>query len=364
MQMRFSFVGDLDFNDMSAKVPFFREIKGDNPGVSLNLVSIESKSNRAFCEMAGFKNDVLKFKDENKNEIEIPWSERFDENAIKKVPQYMKRVITVGDARHEFISDWDMITFIRDHVDELKGKKYQLVGQVKPNEYKGKIQNRFSVQNLFEVRDEEKKKEFKVTGEFFFNKDSIDTADFAKEAKIYINGWTLEYLDKDHPSVYLSKQLVFDCSKLDFDNENHVAILNYKLKQIGCAYENGKITIPKLKKNKYYKIAVICKYINGQEQIEFSEKDLNDNQRMAISLGISKLEDFKPNAIYGDRVQIFKLVNFDLRGDYADGCVEESDFDEEQIYTPSEEETVDQAFSEDSMNAPEEATDDTESLFD
>ena len=363
--MRFNFVVEVSYNGLDAKVPYMRELKGDNPGRSFNIIGIESKSNRAFIEMTGFKNDVISTIDNNNEKIEIAWEDRQKENVLKNVANYKKHVITLNDGRYEYISDFDYVNFVIDHIDELKGKRYQITGQTKPNEYKGKISDKFVVNNMYEVTDDSKKNELKLTGDFYFNKESIDAADFAKERKIYINGWELCYLNKKHPSVYISKQLVFDCGKLNLEDEKHVAILNYKLKQLGCGFENGKVVIPKLKKGKYYKIAVVCKYLNGQETIEFTEKDLTENQKMAIELGIASLEDFKPKgAIYGDRVQIYKLVNFDLRDEYKDGCIEVTDFDESMIYVPTQNEDVDTAFESDAMNPPEEDTDSAEALFD
>ena len=361
--MRFSFIGELDYNSESSKVPYLREITG---GLALSLISIEAKNNRAFVEMSGFKNDPIKTKDNDGEDIEIAWDDRFDEDSLKKVASYRKHVITVEDVRKEFISELDFIGFVRDNIADLKGKRFQITGQTRVNEYKGKITDRFRIQSMYEV-DDSKKNELRLNGDFFFNKESIDTADFAKERKIYLNGWTFEYVNKEVKNRFVAKQLVFDCSKLNFEDEKHIAILNYKLKQIGCAYEDGKIATPKLKKNKYYKIEVICKYLNGQETVEFSEKDLTENQKQAVQLGLASLDDFRPKGqIYGARVEVYKLVNFDLRGDYVDGCIEAEDFSEDLIYTPSENESVSEAFKEDAMNPPEEETteDDSESLFD
>lgn len=355
--MRFSFIGEVDYNSLDSKVPYYRVIDGKAKGHSLSLTSIEAKNNRAFVEMAGFKNDPIKTTNTDNEAIEIAWDDRLDEDSVKKVASYRKHVITLNEQRHKFISEYDFISFVKDHVDDIKGKRYQITGQVAKNEYKGKISDRFRIGSMYEITDDNKKNAFLITGDFFFNKDSIDLADWAKEKKIYLNGWTEEYIDKEHPNVMIARQLVFDCSKINFEEERHVQILSYRLKQIGLALDDDHKVVSKLKKNKYYKIAVVCRYVNGTETADFTEKDLNENQREAISLGIASLEDFRPaGAIYGDRVTILKLKDFDLRGDYANGSVE-AEFDEDNIYTPTENESVDKAFAEDAMNAPEEEDD-------
>ena len=64
--MRISFIGKIEANDESSKVPFYRTIEGKAKGAGLNLVCIEGQNNRAFLEMAGFKNDPIKTLDVEK----------------------------------------------------------------------------------------------------------------------------------------------------------------------------------------------------------------------------------------------------------------------------------------------------------
>ena len=355
--MRFNFTGKIEINSESAKVPGFREINGKANGISMNLIAVAAQNNRAFMECAGFKNDTIKTFDTENNKIEIDWNDRKDPDVIKKVANYRKNIITLNDERYEFISTLDFIKFIRDNIDEIKGKCFTVTGTVQKNEYKGKISDRFVIQNIFELKDD-KKFGLGVHGEFFFSADGVDTADWKKEKKIIFNGYTQEYINKDHPRVYVDKSIVFDCSKLDLDDEKHVALLNYKLKQMGLSYENGNINV-NLKKNTYYKQAVVLEYINGAEEIEFDEKLLTDVQKEAIALGLKTPEDFRPvGKTFGDRVQIFKLKDFDLRGAFENGIVKledkASEF-EENIYATADDETEDVLNGK--MNPPESGND-------
>lgn len=368
MQSRFSFVGEIDANSLESKVLFYREIKTDKAeGFGLNLVVIAATNNRAFCEMAGFKNDVVKTYDSDGNELNIDWDDRFDENVTKNVANFRKYVITLNGDRHEFIAQYDFIQFVIDHIEGIKHKRFTVTGQISKNVYKGKISDRFQIQNLFEVKeDDEKKNQLRVTSEFFFNADSIDTADWKKEKKLRLSGYTKEYINADNKNVYVSRDLVFDCSRVDWNNELHLKRVAYKLAQLKISLDGDKI-ISELKKNRYYSIATILSYKNGAEEIEFDESSLTSNQRLSIELGLKKLEDFRPKGnIYGERVVEFKLIDFDLRDPYENGAVamEESSSDfEENIFTPIVEETV--ADLEKSMNKPEESTNlNDEDLFD
>lgn len=347
--MRFNFVGKIGCNDMSSKVPYYKKIEGYD-GHSLNLICIASNNNRSFLEIAGFKNDTVKYYDNDGNEHEIDWNSRLDEEVVKS--SRSKNVISLLDGtRKEFISAYDFVKFVADNVDKIKDKRFVITGSVKKNEYKGKITDRFTIQSMYEIEEEdERKNQLRVSGEFFFNKDSLDTTDFAKKKKIYLNGYTKE--TKDKKPVYMAKQIVIDCNKIDFDNENHVARLNFQLMQIGCALDDNNKVVNKLKK-KFRSINVNLSYQNGNEIQEFDESQLTKTQKTAIELGISKLEDFRPaNQIYGERIVVYKFKSWDLRGNYSDGSIEAEDDVEEMIYTPVQNQSVDDF--EKNMNKPEE----------
>ena len=368
MNSRFSFVGEIDANSLESKVPYYREIKSDKAnGLGLNLVVVAATNNRAFVEMAGFKNDVIKTYDSDNKELNIDWDDRNDDNVKDKVANYRKYVVTLNGDRHEFITEYDFIKFVIAHIDEIKGKRFTATGQVKKNIYKGKITDRFTLQNLFEVKeDDEKKNQLRVVSEFFFNAEGVDTADWKKEKKLYINGYTSEYIDKPTGNKYVARQIVFDCGKVDFENEMHIKRVKFKLAQLKLDYEDGKI-VSKLKKGKYYSMAVVLAFHQGAQEIEFDESQLTENQRLAIELKLKTIDDFKPKSnIYGERVVEYKLIDYNLTGDYADGCValddSASDF-EDEIYVVTTESVDD---FEKSMNKPVEKDDDFDSddLFD
>lgn len=358
--MRFNFIGKIEANSLDKKVPFFKKIDGYD-GHTLNLTCIAASNNRAYLELTSFKYDQIKFFDSDQNEHEINWEDRFNENHLKIAMN--KYVISFADkTRKEFLSAYDFILFVRDNIDKIKDKRFSVTGRVRKNEYKGKISDRFEIQNMYELAsDDTKKNQLRVTGDFFFDKESIDTADWKKEKKIYLNGWTKEYIDKNHKNVYVSKQVIFDCHKADLDNEIHFEKVNFQFKQIGLAMDEDKNIVSKLKKNKHYQIGIILSYMNGNEEVEFDESQLTDNQKQMIKLGLAELNDFRPKGnIYGDRKIAFFYKGFNLIRDYADGMVTIDDPDfENHIYSPSAPESF-----KDVMNPPETAKEDSDDDLD
>ena len=380
--MRFNATGSLVFNSLESKLPWKREgkTKNGNKYMSVNIAVASTKANRLMSEAFGMIQDEIKTMNTDNEKISIDWSDRNDPDVMSSVASYKKHVISIGDERKEFISVYDFVKYIDENVDELKNGKYMITGTSSLNEYNGKLSQRFQIQNIYQVEDDTKN-QLKITFDFYWTSDGVDFADWKDEKKIRISGYTTSYVSSEKKSMYVPQDIVFDASKIDPENAKHVALLTYKLKQIGIGYEDGK-PINKLKKNKVYKLPVICSYFNGAQEVEVDESMLNDNQRMAIQLGIKELKDFATGSVYGDRIIEYRLVDFDLRGDYEDGCIaldeKVSEF-ENEIYTPptpeTEEEILDKAIEkknkkkkndddddDDWMNKPEE--DSLDDLFD
>lgn len=345
---KFSFTGEISLNALDSPNPFIRtgKTKSGDDYLTFGCAVIKEKNNRAYCELFGMVQDPIKSLDSDGNKISISWDDRDDADVIKSVAGYRKNVIKIGEDRHEFITPYDFNNFISENSDEIKGKVFTVTGAIESNVYKGKISNRFKIQSMYEVDPETTKNKLQTTFDYFFQSTDIDTADWNESKQININGYIKAYIDKDNGIKYVMQPIVFDASKIDFENEKHVKMLNYRLKQICLEYKDGKI-VNNIKKNKIYNIPVICNYVNGAEEVEFDESQLTDNQKEAIELGISTLDDFRPKGqIYGERVVIYKISNFDItREEYSDGAIilddKVSEF-EEEIYVAPVEESLDE----------------------
>lgn len=377
--MRFNATGTLVFNSLDSKLPWKREGKTKNGDKyeSLNIAVASSKANRMMCEIFGMLSDEIKTMNTDNEKISIKWGDRNDPDVISTVASYKKHVVDLGDGRKEFITDYDFVKFIDDNVDEFKNGKFTVTGNSIINEYNGKLSNRFQIQNIYKL-DDETKSQLKVTMDLYYMQDSVDFADWKEEKKIRISGYTTAYIAAEKKNMYVPQDVVLDASKIDFDNEKHVKLLKFKLAQLGLGLDGDKPTNG-LKKNKVYKMQVICSYFNGAEEVEIDESMLSDNQKMALELGIKTLDDFRDSKVYGDRIIEYRIVDFNLKGDYSDGYItlddKISDF-EEEIYVPANPETEEEVLEksskkknkdeddEDYMNKPESDDDDLNDLFD
>lgn len=356
---RFNFTGKVRIQPQDSKYPAYRsgKSKGGNKYSSFNFFVNAADNNSANVELFGMVQDEIKSATDE-GEVTIPWEDRKDKKQVDAVVNYRKNVISLGDKddRESFIAPYDAVEFLNDNVDELKGKRVTVTGRVVKSEYNGKISDRFQIQNVY-AASEERKNSLTIISEIFFAKDGFDFSDFKDEKRIYLTAYTREYIDKEHQNVYVPCTLVIDASKVDFEgNEEHVKMFNVRYMPINLKYEKGKVSVD-LKGNKYYSIMAEIRYFNGAEASseEFSEKDLTPLQRKQLEAGIKSLDDFRASGTaYGNRVTLYKLVNFDTRGAYDNGCVvvdETVDEFNDNIYQIASSEDVDDGF----MNEPEEA---------
>ena len=351
MSARFNFTGKLIVTDKPGeKGHYLREgkTKSKIPAnyKSINVQVASDKNNRCFVELFGSEQDEIKTMDVNNSKINIDWADRFDEKVVKDVASYKKTVIKIGDDRKEFISSYDAIEYFIEHLDELKDTDVTITGQRSKNLYQDKLSDRFQITGIYPASDDAIKR-LNVSMDFYFNKDSFDATDWGKEHKLYINGWSEEYLSDLKDNRYVPQQLVFDCGKIDFENEKHRNLVNFRLSVLGCELtKDNKISV-KVRGKNVFKIGVQCTYVNGSEQVEFDESMLSELQKMAIELGANTIDDFKPKgSVYGNRVTIYKLRDFNMSkgSGYEDGYVDTettmSEFDE-KVWYPTEAESVD-----------------------
>lgn len=353
MSANFAFVGELKANTKPEDKMYFLKTgrtkgKTPMPYQSLLLSVASEKNMRASVELFGMKQDLIKTMDTDNNKIDIDWDNRFDDDVIKEVANYKKTIIKIGDERKEFVSPYDAVDYVAEHIDELNGKKVVVTGQRSKNLYQNKLSDRFQISSIRTIDDDDDQpNRLTVNIDFFFDKDSFDLADWKNEHKLYINGYTSEYISDTKETKYVPQQIVFDCGKIDWKNEKHRSLVAFKLKVLGCELgDEDKVSV-KLKGKNVFKIGIKATYVNGSEKAEFDESMLTDMQKEAIELGLNTLDDFRPSgSIYGQRVVLYKLRDFNMRKDsaYENGMVDTeisiSEFEEDVWFAP-EEESVD-----------------------
>lgn len=335
MAVRFNFTGTMMFPKKEAKRPFVKEMeKNGRKMLSMNFGIKESDNNMAFVEAFDGEQDVIKSKNTDNENIEIKWKDRFDEDVVSTVASYRRTTVDLGEdfgGRHEFITMYDAIEYMKENLPKYNGK-VTVTGQMVKEPYNGKYFDKFKIQSVYAV-DDDKKNRLLITADIYYNKNSIDMADWKTEKKIVLDGYIQQYINKDEGNKFIPQQFVFNATKYDENNEKHKQLLEYKLKYIDIS------------KKTMQHLLWECVMLNGAETVEFDESQLTKAQKEQIELGVRTLNDFRPaGSIFGDRVTEYRLFDPKLVGDFADGLVDSgmsaSEF-EEEIYVMATDEKLD-----------------------
>ena len=329
---RINFTGEIFMPKQTDKFGFV--IKGKTAAkkeyLRMNLGVRENDHNMVFTEMFGSEQDVIKVKDNDGDNLEIKWKDRFDPAIVASatrrtiidftgliVPtskcveldelhvEYEKADDGVELKRATFLSTYDAIKYVHLVSEYLKDKKVVVVGQLNTSAYKGKFTNRYQASNIYLARPEAKNGLFLYV-ETFFNKDSYDDADEKSDKIVRLNGYTDMYVNEEKENKYLPISLAFNYSKVSADDEK-------RLKKIEWIKD-----FMKAPKNKYYHMPFKCKVLNGSEEVEITYDMLTKKQQESIDLGFSTLETYKKRT-FGDRIQEFRITA---------PCLEETGFDE------------------------------------
>lgn len=346
-QSRFSFYGTpvIPKQKADTKRPFCKEIskKDEKTKETKKMLSMtfgikETDMNMAFVEAFDSQQKVIKTMDVDNEKMDVDWDDRFDEDIIEKVANYRKYIVDLGDehgGRQEFITAYDMIEHLREHLPNYDGRVV-VTGQFTRDWYAKKKTyfNKFRIQNVF-AAPEERKNRLLLTMDLFYNKSSLDDSDFDENKKMTLDCYIEQYINKDEGRKYVPIQVVFSGAKYDLENEKHKKLFDYKMKYIKVKNKNM-VHIP-------WEIVLL----RGAEEAEFDESMLTDSQREQVELGIKSVDDFRPKGnIYGDRIDEFRLFEPKLEGDYADGvleCDDTADEFEEKIFVPAADETMEEA---------------------
>ena len=333
---RFQFTGSVIVPKDSSARPMVSNYEKDGRNMcSLNL-GIRSGTSSAFVECFGSEQKTIYTTDANGERMEIDWEDRLDPDIVDSVASYRRYTVDLGEefgGRQEFVSSYDFIRFLAKNVGKFDGK-LMATGTFRREWYQKteKYYDHFNVQNVYAVDEATHKDRLYLLMDVYYNKHSVDDGAFDDNKKIYLNAYIKQYINKDEGEKFLPMQFVLSAGKLDFENEKHKKIFDYKTSYI---YVNNKTMVH---------IPWEISYVSGAEEVEFDESMLTDKQREQVELGLKTVDDFRPRgSVLGERVVEFRLVDPKLTGEFADGLVDsdysEKEFDE-MVYIPTKTESL------------------------
>lgn len=333
---RFNFVGET-VTSSKRRNWVQRETVGNSSKITMN-VGIKDGGNCVFVTASDFKNDVIKTKDIEDNDITINWSDRLDDDVIKNVSGKRKFVVAL-DERKEFITAWDMIEYLEDVLPHYQGDVC-MTGKfvIRPGfgTAKDRLFESYEVQNVYAAKPDDHRR-FLLNMELYYGKDSMDKSSLKENGKIYVSAYTPMWSRADGTTKMfpVNSSIVLNTSLYDLSDEKDKARCNYLLRYIDTKSAKAPV-----------KMRWHMEVLNGAEEKKFDETCLTEAQKEQIELGFASMEDYRPRGnIYGEKVQEFRLLFPDLKGDYKeatrpmDSGYTTREF-EDEIYTPPVDESL------------------------
>lgn len=368
--------------DFIGKFKFFNEgFKIDNYPSGWNKKSLkasinESQNNGIWLTLDGMwygqyeediESTVIKVKSkkvlgQDGFNMEIPWSDRMDESILSKVSDMRKIIVDIGQddkafeklenisreiffletkqlekveegdddkleklyedyaeakkeaGRLEFLHAIDVINFFAENKGKFDEEMFQVKGNVDISHSKGKFYVNYKPTHFtFLGHKEDVKPKLSALLDLYFTDNLVDDSQYEKKRLIRYKTYIANYDGGWKADKMFPLETVFNGAKYDPENPNHVAHENI----IKTFMQNAE-------KDKVNHLLFECTLISGAEEKEFTEADLTDQQKMMVSAGLNKVEDFKKKT-YGDRyeevrLRIPVLKNMEDKGDFSKGA--------------------------------------------
>lgn len=359
MKQTFNFVGEL-LIPRNAENFYKSWHKTDDRGRAKARNSIkfgvkESGRNVGYVTLTGFEMDDIRTYDTEGNQLIIEWGDRLQPEVARNVSFGRRYKVNLGKDYGEqtFVTQYDMVEYLADMLPNYPDM-VRVTGAWEKNPYKGRISDRFVIQNVYGVTPDTVPK-LELTMEAFYNGDCVNAQ--KSDEKIYLDCYIGQYLGQNG-HVFFHQNAILCNAAYDFENPKHVALWDFK-----------KSFLEGLSKKKMYRMAWNCRYINGAEEVNFDESMLTTAQKAAIEVGLATLDDYKPKGeLYGSKIQEVRLASPKLTGDYTEGiveCDEKVDDILSQIFTFEEEESLEAAVAKEEKAAEQTVAipDDEDDLF-
>ena len=228
--------------------------------------------------------------------------------------------------RHEFISEWDYIDFIKKVIDSEKYKDKLFFirgnGEYQYSDSQQKVYESYIPTRIYLAADDAEPSST-ATINIIFNSESLDEMSVEEKGKYYVNGHMMEYDQNRKANIPVPVTIVIPVPEDDEKGKKKAESFKHKFM---------------VDDDTYKEYGAIVNMFNGAQKTEITEDMLTDEQREDLDLGIITMDDIRAEIggnVYGDRIREYQLVK-PARG-FTKGRQDTVWTDEDMIIKPIEE---------------------------
>lgn len=228
--------------------------------------------------------------------------------------------------RHEFISEWDYIDFIKKVIgsEKYKDKLFFIRGngEYQYSDNQQKVYESYIPTRIYLAADDAEPSST-ATINIIFNSESLDEMSVEEKGKYYVNGHMMEYDQNRKANIPVPVTIVIPVPEDDEKGKKKAEAFKHKFM---------------VDDDTYKEYGAIVNMLNGAQKTEITEDMLTDEQRKDLDLGIITMDDIRAEIggnVYGDRIREYQLVK-PARG-FTKGRQDTVWTDEDMIIKPIEE---------------------------
>lgn len=234
--------------------------------------------------------------------------------------------------RHEFISEWDYIDFIKKVINSEKYKDKMFLikgnGDYNYSEKNQRVYESYVPSRIYLAADDAEPSST-ATINIIFNKDSLDDLSVEEKGKYFVNGYMMEYDQGRKSNIPVPVTITIPVPSDDSDPRAKKKAEAIKHKFI-------------VEDDSFKEYGAIVNMLNGAQKTEITEDMLTDEQKEDLDLGIITMEDIRADLggdVYGERIREYQFVK-PARG-FTKGRQDTVWTEEDMIIKPIEEEVQD-----------------------
>lgn len=306
-------------------------------GESIQIPFKERLTSPKLAEIAEFKKFIIdleqpgrRYKLQNMADKLHEGKELTDEE-LKSVGLESKDDVTTAleksnKKRHEFISEWDYIDFIKKVIDSEKYKDKLFFirgnGEYQYSDSQQKVYESYIPTRIYLAADDAEPSST-ATINIIFNSESLDEMSVEEKGKYYVNGHMMEYDQNRKANIPVPVTIVIPVPEDDEKGKKKAEAFKHKFM---------------VDDDTYKEYGAIVNMLNGAQKTEITKDMLTDEQRKDLDLGIITMDDIRAEIggnVYGDRIREYQLVK-PARG-FTKGRQDTVWTDEDMIIKPIEE---------------------------
>ena len=234
--------------------------------------------------------------------------------------------------RHEFISEWDFIDFIKKVIDSGKysDKKFFIRGNGE-YQYSDKNERVYEsyVPNRIYLAADDAEESSTATINILFNSESLDDMSVEEKGKYYVNGYMMEYDNNRKGNIPVPVTITIPVPSDDADEKAKKRTESIKHKFM-------------VDDDTFKEYGAVVNMLNGAQKTEITEDMLTDEQKDDLECGLITMDDIRAELggnVYGERIREYQFLK-PARG-FTRGRVDTVYTEDDMVIKPLEEELPD-----------------------